>query len=33
MGYHGITQGFLVGELVRRKTGMLIDKFVMEEIC
>ncbi|KAE8364799.1 beta-lactamase/transpeptidase-like protein [Aspergillus caelatus] len=33
MGYHGITQGFLVGELVRRKTGMSIDKFVTEEIC
>ncbi|KAJ5607184.1 beta-lactamase/transpeptidase-like protein [Penicillium hordei] len=33
MGYHGITQGFLVAELVRRKTGMSIDKFVTEEIC
>lgn len=33
MGYHWITQGFLVGELVRRKTGMFIDRFVMEEIC
>lgn len=33
MGYHGITQGFLVGELVRRKTGMSVDKFVKEEIC
>ena len=33
MGYHGMTQGFLVGELVRRKTGMSIDKFVAEEIC
>jgi CubicO group peptidase (beta-lactamase class C family) len=33
MGYHGITQGFLIGELVRRKTGMSIDKFVTEEIC
>lgn len=33
MGYHGMTQGFLVGELVRRKTGMSIEKFVMEEIC
>ncbi|KAJ4311492.1 hypothetical protein N0V84_010410 [Fusarium piperis] len=33
MGYHGVTQGFLVGELVRRKTGMPIEKFVTEEIC
>ncbi|KAJ5739927.1 beta-lactamase/transpeptidase-like protein [Penicillium manginii] len=33
MGYHGLTQGFIVGELVRRKTGMSIDKFVKEEIC
>ncbi|CAG9951684.1 unnamed protein product, partial [Clonostachys rosea f. rosea IK726] len=33
MGYHGITQGFLIGELVQRKTGMSIDKFVTEEIC
>jgi CubicO group peptidase (beta-lactamase class C family) len=33
MGYHGLTQGFLVGELVRRKTGMSIEKFVMENIC
>ncbi|KXG45123.1 Beta-lactamase-related protein [Penicillium griseofulvum] len=33
MGYHGLTQGFLVGELVRRKTGMSIEKFVTEEIC
>ncbi|KAF4503055.1 mest1 [Fusarium agapanthi] len=33
MGYHGLTQGFLVGELVRRKTGMSIDEFIREEIC
>ncbi|KAF5574986.1 mest1 [Fusarium subglutinans] len=33
MGYHGLTQGFLVGELVRRKTGMSIDEFIKEEIC
>jgi CubicO group peptidase (beta-lactamase class C family) len=33
MGYHGMTQGFLIGELVRRKTGMSIEKFVAEEIC
>ncbi|KAH6883453.1 esterase STE1 [Thelonectria olida] len=33
MGYHGLTQGFLVGELVRRKTGMSIEEFVREEIC
>lgn len=33
IGYHGMTQGFLVGELVRRKTGMSIEKFVTEEIC
>ncbi|KAK3899339.1 putative esterase STE1 [Staphylotrichum tortipilum] len=25
--------GFLVGELVRRKTGMFIEKFVTDEIC
>jgi CubicO group peptidase (beta-lactamase class C family) len=28
-----MTQGFLVGELVRRTTGMSIEKFVAEEIC
>ncbi|KAJ4211599.1 hypothetical protein NW759_012510 [Fusarium solani] len=33
MGYHGVSQGFLVGELVRRKTGMSIDEFVTKEIC
>ncbi|RSM12821.1 hypothetical protein CDV31_006169 [Fusarium ambrosium] len=33
MGYHALSQGFLVGELVRRKTGMSIDEFVTEEIC
>lgn len=33
MGYHGLTQGFLVGELVRRATGKSIDEFVKEEIC
>ncbi|KAF5983415.1 hypothetical protein FBULB1_3793 [Fusarium bulbicola] len=33
MGYHGLTQGFLVGELVRRKTGMSIDEFIREKIC
>ncbi|UPK90269.1 hypothetical protein LCI18_001204 [Fusarium solani-melongenae] len=33
MGYHGVTQGFLVGELVRRKTGMSIEEFVTNEIC
>ncbi|PLN80324.1 hypothetical protein BDW42DRAFT_171283 [Aspergillus taichungensis] len=33
MGYHGMTQGFLVGELVRRKTGTSIDEFVTEDIC
>ncbi|KAH7114177.1 esterase STE1 [Dactylonectria estremocensis] len=33
MGYHGVTQGFLVGELVRRKTAMSIEKFITEEIC
>ncbi|KID83739.1 mest1 [Metarhizium guizhouense ARSEF 977] len=33
MGYHGMTQGFLVGELVRRKTGMSLNEFVTEEIC
>ncbi|RKK88600.1 hypothetical protein BFJ68_g16914 [Fusarium oxysporum] len=33
MGYHGLTQGFLVGELVRRKTGMSIEEFIRKEIC
>ncbi|KAI8659284.1 hypothetical protein LRP88_05847 [Fusarium phalaenopsidis] len=33
MGYHGVSQGFLVGELVRRKTGMSVDEFVTKEIC
>ncbi|KAF5708851.1 hypothetical protein FGLOB1_6220 [Fusarium globosum] len=33
MGYHGLTQGFLVGELVRRKAGMSIEEFIGEEIC
>ncbi|KAJ5965155.1 me.t1.c1 [Penicillium vulpinum] len=33
IGYHSVTQGFLVGELVRRKTGMSIEEFVAEEIC
>ena len=33
MGYHGLTQGFLVGELVRRTTGMSLEEFVTEEIC
>ncbi|KAM5368461.1 hypothetical protein ACJZ2D_009531 [Fusarium nematophilum] len=33
MGYHGVTQGFLIGELVRRKTCMSIEEFVTEEIC
>ncbi|RSL48681.1 hypothetical protein CEP54_012805 [Fusarium duplospermum] len=33
MGYHGVSQGFLIGDLVRRKTGMSIDEFVTKEIC
>lgn len=33
MGYHGLTQGFLVGELVKKTTGMSIDEFVTSEIC
>ncbi|KAI8714162.1 hypothetical protein NCS52_01135600 [Fusarium sp. LHS14.1] len=33
MGYHGVSQGFLVAELVRRKTGMSLEEFVTKEIC
>ncbi|KAM3555030.1 hypothetical protein ARSEF4850_006185 [Beauveria asiatica] len=33
MGYHGLTQGFLVGELVRRTTGSTIDRFIAKEVC
>ena len=31
-GYHAITQGFILGEIVRRKTGMALDKFVADEM-
>jgi CubicO group peptidase (beta-lactamase class C family) len=32
-GYHAVTQGFLVGEIVRRVTGQTIGEFVRDEIC
>jgi CubicO group peptidase (beta-lactamase class C family) len=32
-GYHAITQGFLIGELVRRITGRSIGRFFREEIA
>ena len=32
-GYHAITHGFLLGELVRRATGKTLGKFFMEEIA
>lgn len=32
-GYHAITMGFLLGELVRRVTGKTMKEFVQEEIC
>ena len=32
VGYHPITQGLIVGEIIRRKTGMALDKFVSDEI-
>ena len=32
-GYHAITQGFLIGELVRRISGMSIGQFFREEIA
>jgi len=32
-GYHAITQGFLIGELVRRITGKSIGQFFREEIA
>ena len=31
-GYHAITQGYVVGELVRRVTGQTIGRFVAEQI-
>ena len=31
-GYHAITQGYLVGELVRRVTGQTIGRFIAEQI-
>src|SRR4051812_36352578 len=33
VGYHGVTFGWLVGEVVRRVTGMTIGTFVQEEIA
>ncbi|HJQ99482.1 MAG TPA: serine hydrolase domain-containing protein, partial [Candidatus Polarisedimenticolaceae bacterium] len=32
-GYHGFTQGHLVGEIVRRVTGMTLGTFLREEIA
>ena len=32
-GYHAITQGYLVGEIVRRVTGQTLGKFFAEEIA
>ncbi|OAA71301.1 beta-lactamase [Cordyceps fumosorosea ARSEF 2679] len=32
VGYHGLTQGVIVGELVRRVTGTTIDRFPAEEV-
>jgi CubicO group peptidase (beta-lactamase class C family) len=32
-GYHGLTQGYLEGELVRRVTGQTIGQFVADEIA
>jgi CubicO group peptidase (beta-lactamase class C family) len=32
-GYHSITQGFLVGEVVRRITGRSLGKFLAEEVA
>ncbi len=32
-GYHGVTFGWLVGELVRRTTGKSIGRFLQDEIC
>jgi CubicO group peptidase (beta-lactamase class C family) len=33
LGYHGITQGYLVGEVVRRVTGLTLGTFFAEEIA
>jgi CubicO group peptidase (beta-lactamase class C family) len=33
VGYHSLTQGFLVGELVRRVTGLSIGAFVAAEVA
>ncbi len=33
VGYHGLTFGWLVGEIVRRISGVPIDRFVQEEIA
>lgn len=32
-GYHGYTQGFLVGEIIRRVTGKTMGKFLTEDIA
>lgn len=32
-GYHALTQGFLVGEVVRRITGRTLGRFVAEEVA
>jgi CubicO group peptidase (beta-lactamase class C family) len=32
-GYHSMTMGFLVGELVRRTTGKSLKQFIREDVC
>jgi CubicO group peptidase (beta-lactamase class C family) len=32
-GYHGLTQGYLIGEVVRRITGRTLGTLLREEIC
>lgn len=32
-GYHGITYGYLIGEVVRRVTGLSIGRFLAEEVA
>jgi len=32
LGYHGLTQGYLVGELVRRLTGLSLGRFLADEV-
>ncbi len=32
-GYHGITYGFLVGEVMRRVTGKTVDELILDEVA